>query len=152
MFKYPSFFLGLPSLILHTHLPSNTLFQRDNPVTYSMNKRKQTHDYSTGHGSGAAVTPTPSKKLKRLTRHMYTNEQQRFIWYHRDILKMSAKEVHKSFYDYFSTEVAVSVDGLNQLAGRLRRVQSPEVVSAKNTEIWAIPVSHGVRQPEFLHN
>lgn len=60
---------------------------------------------------------------------------------------MSAKEAHKIFYDYFSTEVAVSVDGLNQLAGRLRRIQSPEVVSAKNTEIWALPaseqVSHG---------
>lgn len=59
---------------------------------------------------------------------------------------MSAKETHKKFYNYYSTNVAVSVDSLNQLAGRLRRIQSPEVVSAKNTEAWALPASEKVSQ------
>lgn len=125
-----SFFVHIP-IYLYKTFSILLYFPSENTVTYAMNKRKQMSDDLTGS------TLPPSKK--HLTRHMYTNEQHRFVWYHRDILKMPAKETHKKFYNHYSTNVAVSVDSLNQLAGRLRRIQSPEVVLAKNTEAWALP-------------
>lgn len=71
---------------------------------------------------------------------------------------MSAKMVHKNFYDQYNPEVAVSIDSLTQLAGRIRRTQPWEVVSCVSGERWAIAakpaaseeVSHGVHQPRPL--
>lgn len=90
--------------------------------------------------AGAAVVGSnkSSARKKIPSRHMYTNEQYRFIWYHREVLRMSAVKTHEAFHAYFDPEVSVSVDGLNQLVGRLRRVQPKEVISAKNKEPWAM--------------
>ncbi|KAL0635802.1 hypothetical protein Q9L58_005235 [Maublancomyces gigas] len=105
-----------------------------------MNKRKQISDDPTDSSSATTITVDNTFPLPKtpLARHMYTIEEQRFVWYHRDIKKMSAKMVHKNFYDYFNPEVAVSVDSLTQLAGRIRRTQPREVVSCVSGERWDI--------------
>lgn len=67
---------------------------------------------------------------------------------------MSAKVAHKIFHEHYSPEVTVSVDSLNQLAGRIRRTQPPDIILAVNKESWAISprsvaseeVSHGMHR------
>lgn len=101
---------------------------------------------SDGSAGSAPATPVSVGRLcprqkKPLTRHMYSNEQQRFVWYHRKVLKMTAKKTHQIFHEHFNPEVKVSVDGINQLAGRMRRTQPPEVVSVVHNEPWAFSVA-----------
>lgn len=106
-----------------------------------MTKRKCMSTTSVGSSAGTAIVdgstvPVPEKK--KLSRHMYTNEQHRFVWFHREILKFSAIKTHSIFHSYFKPDVAISVDGLNQLFGRLRRTQPKEVLSTANHEPWAV--------------
>lgn len=69
---------------------------------------------------------------------------------------MSARTVHKNFCDHYNPEVAVSIDSLTQLAGRIRRTQPREVVSCVSGDRWAIAttaseeVSYGVHQSRPL--
>lgn len=68
---------------------------------------------------------------------MYTNEQQRFVWFYRNELGKNSFQTHRMFQEYFHIP-NVKRTNLNQLAGRLKNQMAPEVVLAKHTEPWAI--------------
>lgn len=83
----------------------------------------------------STLEPTPS--ASKHPRHMYTNEQHRFIWFYRNELKMKADQTARMYNDYFGLEQKSGP--LNQLSGRLKKTMPPEVVLHKHTEPWATP-------------
>ncbi|KAH0610426.1 uncharacterized protein H6S33_011953 [Morchella sextelata] len=82
------------------------------------------------------------------SRHMYTKEEQRFIYFYRYILDMKPVDCHKFFNEYFGHNLGPVA--LNQLAGRMKNLQPDDVVNWKHTEDWAIGVNSTVDSDDTI--
>lgn len=146
-------FIHLISIDIHSLTHTLSLYPRHCPlIAVSMAKRKRDSeppDTPSIIVSNATSTTTPTKPSKMPCRHMYTNEEHRFIWYHRKTLGMSPNKTHGKFHDYFKPAVRVSLDGLNQLVGRLGRTLPDDVVGVVNTEAWATSGPVGMNEEVF---